>query len=153
MAARHQVSQLDAHLGYWLRYVSNHVSHAFKLKIETRGVTVAEWVVVRALYDVEVGAAHVLADELGLTRGAISKLIDRLVAKSLVKRRPSKSDRRYQELVLTPSGRDLVPQLAALADGNDEEFFGALRRQERDLLADLLKRIVRDRGLKTTPID
>jgi len=153
MAARVQVSALDAHLGYWLRYVSNHVSHSFKLKIETRGVTVAEWVVIRALYDVKVGAAHLLADELGLTRGAISKLVDRLVTKSLVARRSSKSDRRYQELALTPSGRDLVPQLAALADGNDEEFFGDLKRQERELLTDLLKRIVRARGLKTVPVD
>lgn len=148
-----QASTLDAHLGYWLRYVSNHVSHGFKAKVETRGVTVAEWVVMRALYDVEVGAAHVLADQLGLTRGAVSKLIDRLVAKSLVKKRSSKNDRRYQELALTPSGRDLVPLLAALADANDEEFFDALKRQEREFLADLLKRIVQARGLKTAPID
>ena len=153
MVARHQVSPLDSHLGYWLRYVSNHVSHAFKAKIESRGITVAEWVVVRALYDVKVGAAHVLADELGLTRGAVSKLVDRLVAKSLVTKRLSKNDRRYQELALTPTGRGLVPQLAALADGNDEEFFGVLKRQEREFLAELLKRIVQSRGLKTVPID
>ena len=38
------VSALDAHLGYWLRAVSNHVSHAFKTKVERHGVTVAEWV-------------------------------------------------------------------------------------------------------------
>ena len=31
--ARH-VSNLEDHLGYWIRYVSNQVSHAFSLKIE-----------------------------------------------------------------------------------------------------------------------
>jgi hypothetical protein len=46
------VSQLEAHLGYWLRAVSNHVSHAFKMKVETHGVTVAEWVVLRARWAV-----------------------------------------------------------------------------------------------------
>ena len=44
-------SALEAHLGYWLRFVSNHVSHAFKTKVEAQGVTVAEWVVLRWLFD------------------------------------------------------------------------------------------------------
>ena len=26
------VSELEAHLGYWLRFVSNHVSHSFQKK-------------------------------------------------------------------------------------------------------------------------
>ncbi len=43
------VSTLEAHLGYWLRYVSNHVSHAFALKVAAHGVSVAEWVVMREL--------------------------------------------------------------------------------------------------------
>ena len=42
-------SSLQSHVGFWLRFVSNHVSHAFKLKVETRGVTVAEWVVLRSI--------------------------------------------------------------------------------------------------------
>ena len=36
-----KLSPLKAHLGYWLRYVSNHVSHAFALQLGARGVTVA----------------------------------------------------------------------------------------------------------------
>ena len=151
--SRTAVSTLDTHLGYWLRFVSNHVSHAFKAQVETRGVTVAEWVVLRAMYVGKTGAAHEIAERLGMTRGAISKLVDRLAAKSLLTRRASKEDRRYQELALTGAGRELVPQLAVLADANDEEFFGGLKKQERELLADLLKRIVRDRGLKDVPVD
>ncbi len=38
---------LTSHLGYWLRYVSNHASHAFARKLDGRDVTVAEWVVMR----------------------------------------------------------------------------------------------------------
>lgn len=45
------VSALNAHLGYWRRFVSNHVSQAFKVKVERHGVTVADWVVMRALFD------------------------------------------------------------------------------------------------------
>ncbi|MGN6505645.1 MAG: MarR family winged helix-turn-helix transcriptional regulator, partial [Tepidisphaeraceae bacterium] len=65
------LSPLDDHLGYWMRFVSNHVSHAFRLKIESRGVTVAEWVVMRALFDQEPANPSQLAERIGLTRGAV----------------------------------------------------------------------------------
>ena len=80
MPRRTELSSLESHLGYWIRYVSNHVSHAFALKLAAVGVTVAEWVVLRELYDFE-SAPSALADRLGMTRGAISKLADRLIDK------------------------------------------------------------------------
>ena len=80
MARRTELSSLELHLGYWIRSVSNHVSHAFALKLAAVGVTVAEWVVLRELYDSE-NAPSALADRLGMTRGAISKLADRLIDK------------------------------------------------------------------------
>jgi len=57
---------------------------------------------------------------MGRTRGAISKLADRLAAKALIVRTGSEDDRRFQTLTLTPAGRKLTPTLAALADKSDE---------------------------------
>lgn len=147
------VSGLQDHLGYWLRYVSNQVSHAFSLKLAAREVTVAEWVMLRELFDQETMTPSALADRLGMTRGAISKLTDRLVAKELLSRVPSEADRRYHDLVLTPAGRTLVPELAALADANDAEFFGHLSREDREAIQRLMTDIVRRLGLRTTPTD
>ena len=111
MARQTELSSLQSHLGYWLRYVSNHVSHAFALKLAGSGVTVAEWVVLRELYDSE-SAPSTLADRLGMTRGAISKLADRLIAKDMIVRRAGASDCRFQSLALTRRGRAITPQLA-----------------------------------------
>ncbi|MGE4218368.1 MAG: MarR family winged helix-turn-helix transcriptional regulator [Alphaproteobacteria bacterium] len=147
------VSPLDAHLGYWLRYVSNHVSHAFARKLAQRGVTTAEWVVMRALYDRVSLSPSALAEALGMTRGAITKLADRLVAKSLLRRERVRGDQRYQALLLTPDGRDLVPDLAALADANDAEFFGHLAPAERSALETALKEIVQRHALGAVPTD
>jgi hypothetical protein len=55
-------SDLTAHLGYWLRYVSNHVSQPFARKVEARGVTVAEWVLMRQMLEEKPIAPSVLAD-------------------------------------------------------------------------------------------
>jgi DNA-binding MarR family transcriptional regulator len=153
MAKPDSISPLNAHAGYWLRWVSNHVSHAFRLKVEAHGVTVAEWVLLRQLLDS--GEAHPsqLAESLGMTRGAISKLIDRLSAKGHVLRASAAGDRRYQTVRLAPSGRKLVPILAALADRNDAEFFGHFSPAERAALIATLKEIVNRRQLKGVPVD
>ncbi|HEY1709817.1 MAG TPA: MarR family transcriptional regulator [Rhizomicrobium sp.] len=142
---------LTAHLGYWLRYVSNHVSQAFARKLEGRGVTVAEWVVMRELYDEAAMPPSRLAEKLGMTRGAITKLADRLIDKAFVARRANPADARAQTLALTPQGRRLVPELAALADRNDAEFFDHLTETEHATLKRLLKGIVARRNLKTIP--
>lgn len=145
-------AHLTSHLGYWLRYVSNHVSHAFARKLEDRGVTVAEWVILRELYDVGMIAPSRLSEQLGMTRGAITKLADRLIAKALIARNANPQDARAQTLELTLSGRDLVPELSALADKNDAEFFGHLTEAERQSLERTLKDIVARRGLTSIPL-
>ena len=152
MPSRPRPSDLTSHLGYWLRYVSNHVSHAFALKVEAKGVTVAEWVVLRDLYETGAIAPSGLAERLGMSRGAISKLADRLIDKLLVAREANAEDARAQTLALTQKGYRLVPELAALADENDAEFFGHLKPEERLVLERVLKGIVERRGLQSVPV-
>ncbi len=150
------VSGLEDHVGYWLRFVSNQVSQAFTAKVETEGVTVAEWVVLREMFEHSAANPSHLAERLALSRGAVSKLIDRLIAKDLVKKQlgmavPSNRDGRYQTLELTKAGRRLVPKLAKLADKNDDQFFGHLSSKQRTEFVRLLKEIVVTNGWKKVP--
>ncbi len=147
------VSDLTDHLGFWLRYVSNHVSQRFAERLAGTGVTVAEWVVLRQMYDSDVTAPSAIASATGLTRGAISKLIERLREKDLVTRTESTGDRRFQDVRLTRTGRKLVPQLAALADQNDDEFFSALAAAERRQLRTTLEQLVAAHGLQRIPME
>ncbi len=148
MPATPPASDLTAHLGYWLRYLSNHVSQAFARKVEAHGVTVAEWVLMRQLLDEDALAPSRLAERMGMTRGAISKLAERLIAKSLLARSSNPSDGRAHTLALTRSGRAMVPRLAALADANDAEFFDHLGPKDRAALLRTLREIVAKHGLK-----
>jgi DNA-binding MarR family transcriptional regulator len=154
MAQRIQsISGLEEHVGYWLRFVSNHVSYAFGVKVEALGVTVAEWVALRAIYDADGMNPSLLAEKLGMTRGAISKLVDRLNARGLVQRSIEKTDKRYQWVRLTAAGKSLVPHLAREADRNDTEFFGHLSKAERAELVRMLTGIVLRHGLQHVPVD
>lgn len=147
------VPPLDSHLGYWLRMVSNAVSQAFARRLDASGVTVAEWVFLRALFDASALPPSRLADQMGMTKGAISKLADRLCGKALVERQPDPADGRGHRLALTPAGRALVPALAAEADANDATFFALLPDQDRQHLTTLLKTLATGHGLTASPTD
>lgn len=153
MPSPQPVSDLTAHLGFWMRLVSNHVSNAFAAKLAAKEVTVAEWSLMRTLYGKAPTSPSRIADEMGMTRGAITKLAARLVAKALIRREDSANDGRAQTLALTDRGVDLVPALALLADRNDAEFFACLTQGERDMLERLLKSLTERGGMTVVPVE
>lgn len=149
-----QASGLKSHIGYHLRVVSNAVSHSFARRLAATDVTVAEWVILREMYSTDKNTSPGKVAELtGLTRGAISKLIDRLLNKGLVTRTESAGDRRYQEIQLTAKAIRLVPKLTAIADENDERFFSILSQSERKTLIRTLRKLAALHKLNTNPIE
>lgn len=150
MRAR-RISGLHDHLGFWLRLVSNQVSDSFRRRLEAAGCTVTEWVALRTLHDAPAPHAA-LVTALGMTKGAVSKVVDRLETRGLVTRRTGE-DRRSQALSLTAKGRALVPELAQLADENDAVFFGPLTAAQRRALLRTLKALAATHRIDTLPVD
>ena len=146
-------SDLTDHLGYRLRQVSNHVSQAFARKLADRQVTVAEWVLMRTLHGQDPVAPSQLAARMCLTRGAITKLADRLVEKALLARVANPDDGRAQTLSLTERGAAFVPELAALADRNEAECFDHLSPDDRATLSRILTQTIDRLGLRAPPVD
>lgn len=147
------LSNLTDHTGYWLRMVSNAVSQEFARKLAAEGVTVAEWVFLRALHGTEGVAPTVLAANMAMTRGGISKLAGRLEARGLIARTSSTTDGRAQSLSLTAEGQAKLPVLARLADANDAEYFDLLAPEEREALDRILRALAQRRGLAAPPVD
>jgi DNA-binding MarR family transcriptional regulator len=121
--------------------------------VEREGVTVAEWVFLRVLYDADWVAPSLLAQHMGMTKGAISRLADRLLEKDLVHREENPDDRRAHRLALTPAGRTLVPRLARIADANDASLFSVLTPDERRRLEKLLRKLALAHQLRNVPTD
>jgi len=147
------VPDLTAHTGYLLRMASNAVSQKFARKVADEGVTVAEWVMLRALLGGEPIAPSVLADRMGMTKGAISKLAGRLLEKGLIKRDGNPDDKRGHRLSLSAAGAKKVPVLARLADENDAAFFAVLSGGGHEKLRGLLHALIDGHGLSTMPVD
>lgn len=152
--AKVDASSLRSHIGYRMRVVSNAVSHSFAKKLAVHGVTVAEWVILREVFSVdEPTSQSKIAEVTGLTRGAISKLVDRLLQKGLVTRTESSEDRRFQDIELTANALKLVPKLAGIADENDDAFFSVLPKGDRKILMEILIRLADLHQLNVNPIE
>lgn len=147
------VSSLEMHLGFWLRFVSNHVSSRFQKVLEEQGCSVTEWVALQTLFDKAETSNAELIQALAMTKGAASKVVSRLEEKGLAKRKLADGNAREQVLLLTKRGMVLVPQLAALADANDEHFFGHLKEAELLTLKSAFQGLVAHHRLQEVPTE
>jgi MarR family transcriptional regulator, lower aerobic nicotinate degradation pathway regulator len=153
MTKKASFSNLQTHLGYWLRVVSNAISHSFSRKLKAEEITVAEWVLLRVLYDIEPALPSHLAKQMNMTKGAISKLADRLIVKNLLIKEQASHDKRAHLLFLTVEAQELVPRLASIADENDVSFFKVLSVKEQNQLDVILKKMAHECSLKDSPLD
>ncbi|GAA0274065.1 MarR family winged helix-turn-helix transcriptional regulator [Streptomyces polychromogenes] len=135
-------SGLRDHLGYWLRRLSDEVHGRFEKQLAEHGVTVSQWAVLITVHRDDASTTREVARYVGIDAGAVSRLVDRLIAKGLMSRESDPGSRRIMRLTLTEAGRELTPRLAEIADLNDAHFFAHLDPDQRLLLEDWIRGLV-----------
>jgi DNA-binding MarR family transcriptional regulator len=150
---RQPAPDLEVHLGYWLRHVSNRVSGAFARSLQAKHASIAEWVVLCHVQKRPRTTPGELAEALDLTRGAVSKIIDKLEAKKWIACSAKPEDSRVQLLSPTRSGSRILPQLAEIANQNDREVFDVLDADERAALRRLLAKLCEFHAIGGVPIE
>ncbi len=88
-----------------------------------------------------------------MTRGAISKIVDKLEAKKLIECRADAEDNRVRRLSLSRRGHRALPLMAEIADQNDEQFFDCLTSEERDVLLSLMRKLSDFHRINTIPME
>jgi DNA-binding MarR family transcriptional regulator len=89
-----------------------------------------------------------------VTSGAVTKRVDRLVEKGLVKRTVSATDGRGREIQLTPEGRALADEFVVRHWANEDRLLAALDPSERAQLVGLLRKLLLDvEGPDAGPVD
>jgi DNA-binding MarR family transcriptional regulator len=143
---------LEYHVGYWLRLVSNHVSGAFQRRLAAHGITVAEWVTLRSIHALGACSLSQLAERIGCDASTVSRLVERVLRKGYAARVHSDADRRSVRIELTKTGRTLAPKLGREADANDELHFGHLSKKQRQALLDLMQDLARKHQWTDKPV-
>lgn len=148
-----QTSNLESHLGFWLRRVSNAVSGEFSRTLQEKQASVGEWVFLSELFQRGQSTPGELAEVSGMTRGAVSKIIDKLEAKTWIQMEAKEGDSRFRFISLTREGRRNLPILAKVADTNDARFFACLDSAERDALRELLTKVAAHNRIHDVPAE
>jgi DNA-binding MarR family transcriptional regulator len=83
-----------------------------------------------------------LAEALVITRGGLTKLVDRLIKAGLLERTFCETDRRVSYATLMPAGRDLLDEMRPVVVAELEVAFAAkLSTAEADALRETLERV------------
>lgn len=130
---------------------SNAVSGGFARALQKKRTSVAEWVLLRELHRRGQAPPGDLADYLGMARGAVSKIVDKLEAKGWVETGLKEGDSRYRLLSLTRVGQRSLPLLAEIANQNDEAYFDCLSAKERAVLRQLLMKLSEHNRIQDIP--
>jgi DNA-binding MarR family transcriptional regulator len=85
-----------------------------------------------------------LAEAMGIDPSNASLIVDRLHSKGLIERRINGADRRARELYLTPKGKALWRRLRPKTSAANERVLAPLAPRERELLLDLLIRVIEE---------
>ena len=88
-----------------------------------------------------------------MTRGAVSKVVDKLEAKMWLQVRTAEADNRVRLLSLTREGRRNLPILAKVADENDARFFNCLDANEKHTFKELLAKLANQHDIHDIPTE
>ncbi|ROQ26817.1 DNA-binding MarR family transcriptional regulator [Streptomyces sp. PanSC19] len=94
-----------------------------------------------------------LGTKLGLAKSSLTGLVDRTSRLGLVRREPDPEDRRAVRVTLTEDGARVAEDFYTETCRRVEELPGGLEAPERELLAELLGRVVRDNEVPVVFVD
>lgn len=132
---------LEALLGFHLRLANVVMYRDFAAHLEKLELTQRQAATL-ALIGANPGAPQVaIAARLGSDRATIMAMVDRLEARGFLTRERSKSDRRRQELYLTPLGQKTLAEAKALIAQHEKRFTALFTQPELDAVFAALRRI------------
>ena len=85
---------------------------------------------------------HDLSEELGITSGGVSQMIDSLVKSDMVCRTTSKEDRRVVYLSISESAKKRLDHISSYLHDRMERAMKKLTRDDRAQLADSLRKVL-----------
>jgi DNA-binding MarR family transcriptional regulator len=105
-------------------------------------LSAAQWAVIASLAGEERKSASDLCKGISYDAGAMTRMLDRLEGKGLIRRSRSPDDRRLVHLELTEEGRAAYPRMRELSLGVANRFLHGFTKAEARQLESLLTRML-----------
>ena len=129
-------------IGYLMGRTMNIVKEAVDHELTPTGLTHAQWVPLLKLYTGEASTVAELARETQVDVGAMTRTLDRLEKKGLVRRVRSSEDRRVVNVELTDDGSATAKQIPAVLCRVQNAHLRGFTQEEWQLLKSMLRRVL-----------
>ena len=140
-------------LGLQLRRIVTLLVAAIDRRMEPLGLTDAQWKPLLRLLSADGATATALARECHIDSGGLTRLLDRLQAKGLVRRERAPHDRRVVQVALTDEGRAVANQLPELLAQVQAQMLRGFDEAEQQALRGLLGRLQANAEALAGPAD
>lgn len=130
------------YLLYLLAAVSDRASAQFHARARKAGLRVPEWRVLACLTDEDGAMVTRLAKFALLEQSRLTRIIDQMAEKGLVRRAPDPEDARRVRVYLTPEGRTLALRLVADARGHEADILALLSSDDAATIKPMLKALL-----------
>jgi len=127
---------------YILNQVTNILNKRFKRELKAFDLSVSQWRVLASLTTADSLSLNEVASYTAIDQPTLSRLIDQLVERSLVRRAPRPSDGRFAEIALSPSGRDKLTKVWPMCLDMFQDVTSALSDREREQLQKILVKLM-----------
>ena len=105
---------------------------------QAAGLTPAQLRVLQIVAERGTATPKALATQMGVSQATVTALVDKLVARDMVQRRPSETDRRQSNITVTAAGRDTLDRAPdALQQRFVREFQGLADWEQAQLVSSL----------------
>jgi DNA-binding MarR family transcriptional regulator len=132
-------------LGHLVNAVRNTVFTALEHELAPLDLTSAQFIVVIGAMRGRARTVNEFCQFAGIDAGPMSRLLDRLEAKGIVRRVRGDVDRRQVNVELTPKGSALYPQIMEIISRVYAQFLDGFSAAEAAQLQALLQRLLTNR--------
>ena len=134
--------QLQKFLPYRLSVLSNNVSSLLaSLYTEKFGISIPEWRTVAVLGEEPGLTSTQIATRVAMDKVAVTRAVQSLIEKQLVRRSSSQADGRVSHLNLTRAGGRIYDEVVPMAIEVEREVWGALASEEKSYWNEMLSKM------------
>jgi DNA-binding MarR family transcriptional regulator len=135
-------SPIEEFPGHLIRRLNQVVVARFAAETEPYGITPLQWAALRAAQGKPGLDQSTLARDIVLDTSTVAGVIDRLEARGLITRKPSRQDRRVRTLYITEAGTALLAQVSPVVVDVQHWLMAPLDEQERQQFWSALRKLV-----------
>lgn len=129
-------------IGYLVKHAHGLMLDRIEAEFDAHGFSFIQWVVLRHLQDGIANTAGDIAREARHDSGALTRVIDQLEKRGLIRRSRSSDDRRVVELEITETGKSMLMETTAVIVDSLNWSLEGFSRKEVAQFTDYLIRLI-----------